>query len=92
MPFNLSTGELLVLLAVAVVVFGGRLPDVARRLGHAIAQFRRGMSAEMRRVDSEVRTTAKSWDEPADARQCDGTGVVGGGGPAEADATPRPPS
>ena len=55
MPFNLSTGELLVLLAVAVVAFGGRLPDVARRIGQTIAQFRRGMSAEMRRVDSGQR-------------------------------------
>jgi sec-independent protein translocase protein TatA len=92
MPFNLSTGELLVLLAVAVVVFGGRLPEVARKLGHTIAQFRRGMSAEMRRVDAEVRTTERSWDEPADARECDGTGVVRDGGAAETDATPRPPS
>lgn len=76
MPFNLSTGEILVLLVVAVVVFGGRLPDVARKLGHAIGEFRRGMSAEMRKVDAEVRRTERAWDEPADARECDGTGVV----------------
>lgn len=86
MPFNLSTGELLVLLAVAVVVFGGRLPDVARKVGRTIAEFRRGMSAEMRRVDTEVRRTEKIWDEPPDARECDGTGVVG------EDSASRPPT
>jgi len=55
MPFNLSTGEILVLLLVAVVVFGGKLPDVARKVGRGLTQFRRGMADEMRRLDDATR-------------------------------------
>jgi TatA/E family protein of Tat protein translocase len=66
MPFNLSTGELLVLAVVAVIIFGGRLPSVARRIGGAIGEFRRGMSDEMRRIDlpAEPELPAPSWRKP----------------------------
>lgn len=55
MPFNLSTGELLVLLLVAVLVFGGRLPKVARKVGAAVTDLKRGMRDEMRRMDDDLR-------------------------------------
>ena len=55
MPFNLSSGEILVLLIVALLVFGGRLPDVARKVGRGLTQFRRGMDDEMRRIDTAMR-------------------------------------
>jgi len=55
MPFNLSMGELLVLLVVSILLFGGRLPQVARTIGQTIASFKRGMNAEMGRLDLELR-------------------------------------
>jgi sec-independent protein translocase protein TatA len=55
MPFNLSSGEILVLLIVAIIIFGGRLPDVARKVGKGLTQFRRGMDDEMRRIDLATR-------------------------------------
>ena len=55
MPFNLSTGEILVLLLVAVVIFGGSLPEVARKVARTVGQFRRGMNEEMRRIDVATR-------------------------------------
>ena len=56
MPFNLSVGEILVLLVVAIILFGGRLPQVARQIGLTIGNFKRGMSAEMGRLDRDLRT------------------------------------
>ena len=41
MPFDLSMGEILVVLVVALLVFGGRLPDAARKIGSAISEFKR---------------------------------------------------
>ena len=55
MPFNLSSGEILVLLIVAIIIFGGRLPEVARKVGKGLTQIRRGMDDEMRRVDMAMR-------------------------------------
>jgi sec-independent protein translocase protein TatA len=62
-PFNLSTGELLVLLLVAVVVFGGKLPNVARKVGSTISDFKRGMRDEMRRVEDDL-TPPPDWTPP----------------------------
>ncbi len=43
MPFNLGMGEILVVLVVALLVFGGRLPQVGRSLGRGLSEFRRGL-------------------------------------------------
>ena len=68
MPFNLSTGELLVLLLVAVLVFGGRLPSVARKVGSAVTDLKRGMRDEMRRMDDDIRPPPPppDWRPPQD--------------------------
>ncbi|MHC4224483.1 MAG: Sec-independent protein translocase subunit TatA/TatB [Planctomycetota bacterium] len=71
MPFNLSTGEILVLLLVAVVVFGGKLPDVARKVGRGLTQFRRGMAEEMRRIDDATRPSPPSSASPSSASPVD---------------------
>jgi len=75
-PFNLSTGELLVLMVVAVVVFGGRLPQVARKIGSTISEFKRGMKEEMRRMDDETKMPEPppDWTPPPDGEECEGLG------------------
>lgn len=60
--FGLSMGEVLVVLLVAVIVFGGRLPQTARKFGHALSEFKRGMREEMRKVEDGIRR-----DEPPPA-------------------------
>lgn len=42
---NLGTGELLVILAIVLLVFGGaKLPQLARSLGRAQKEFKEGLS------------------------------------------------
>lgn len=70
MPFNLSTGEILLFLLVAVVIFGGRLPTVARKLGGTIADFKRGMRDEVRRMDDLLPPEASpDWTPPAEKKE-----------------------
>jgi sec-independent protein translocase protein TatA len=46
MPLNLGLGEILVILVVALLVFGGRLPQVGRSLGRGFTEFRKGLRGE----------------------------------------------
>jgi sec-independent protein translocase protein TatA len=41
--FGLGPGELLVVGIVALIVFGSRLPEVARSLGKGVVEFRKGL-------------------------------------------------
>ena len=43
LPFGVGISEMLVVAVIAVMLFGGRLPEVAKQLGESYAQFRRGL-------------------------------------------------
>ncbi len=46
MPFNLGPGELLLILAIALVVLGPKkLPDVGRSLGKGMREFKESVSS-----------------------------------------------
>ena len=85
MPFNLSTGEILVLLIVAILVFGGRLPEVARKVARGVGDFRRGMNEELRKIDAQTSVDdvadvddgpPPEWSRPPDGADCDGFGRI----------------
>jgi len=43
--------ELLIILGVALLMFGGRLPEVARSLGKSVNQFKKGLKDVQDEVD-----------------------------------------
>jgi sec-independent protein translocase protein TatA len=55
--------QLIVLLVLAVLLFGQNLPQVARTLGQKLSEFRRGMKGvedEIRSITSEISTPTSS--------------------------------
>ena len=59
MPFNIGPGELLLILAIALLVIGpGRLPDVGAALGKSLREFRKA-STEMQDAVTSATAVAK---------------------------------
>lgn len=57
--FGIGTFELILIAGIAVMLFGGRLPKVARSIGQSLVEFKRGfleVEAECRKLDQEVRS------------------------------------
>lgn len=63
MPFNLGPGEMLLILAIALVVLGPKkLPEAGRSLGRGLKQFKDGlsdMSGDKDEDDDTPRLTSK---------------------------------
>ena len=63
---NLGGGEILVIMLVALLVLGpSKLPDAARQLGRAVAEFRKVSGGFQR----ELRAALESEPEPTPAAQ-----------------------
>lgn len=64
---NLQPGEMLVVLLVAVLLFGKRLPEVGRSLGKGIIEFKKGL----RGIDDEGDSPGTTSSRVAGARPQD---------------------
>jgi sec-independent protein translocase protein TatA len=65
--FGLSPFELVVIGVIAVILFGGNLPDVARKLGGSYREFRRGLNEvqqQFRMAEYEAKKTLSSLEDP----------------------------
>lgn len=81
--FNLGPMETVIILAVALLVFGGRLPDVARSLGRSFTQFKRGL----RDIEEDVERSSRDvLSEPPPAPK------VSPQAPLSTEARVEPPS
>ena len=71
-PGGIGSFEMVLLGVVAVMLFGGRLPEVARSLGQTYGQFRKGLDELKSNFDQEMDSAANT-DLPAitDARDDD---------------------
>ena len=80
--FNIGPGEVILLLAIALLVLGpGKLPEVGASLGKTIREFRKNAtdvqdaaSLEPRR-STPSQATAPTPDETVEARRSDGSPV-----------------
>jgi sec-independent protein translocase protein TatA len=61
-----GVGEILVIAVVAVVLFGSRLPEVARSLGGSYQQFRKGLADIQASMKNELDLDVKSPDRISD--------------------------
>jgi sec-independent protein translocase protein TatA len=66
--FNLGGGEIILVLAIALILFGGKkLPELAKGLGQGIREFKKATnnaSGEMRHVLEEARTATSKQLTP----------------------------
>ncbi len=56
--FGLGSGELLVIMIVALLLFGSRLPEVAKSLGKGVFEFKKGLTG----IDDPIKS---SLEDPA---------------------------
>ena len=65
---SISPAEILVIAVVALLVFGRRLPDVARSLGHGVSEFKRGLQGineDVRQADATPALASPSEIAPS---------------------------
>src|SRR6185295_426350 len=72
--FGLGPMEMLIVLVIAVLLFGKRLPEVGRSLGKGLVEFKKGLNDIKSEVDSATyaqpsstrtnRYNADDYDEP----------------------------
>ena len=63
---NIGPWQLIICLAVAFILFGGakKIPELAKSLGKAKSEFKKGL-AEGEREEAEAEAETKKTDEPA---------------------------
>ena len=64
-PGGIGSFEMVLLGIVAVILFGGRLPEVARSLGQTYGQFRKGLDELKTNFDQEMENSASTDMPPA---------------------------
>jgi sec-independent protein translocase protein TatA len=71
--YNIGTPELVIILIIALLIFGRRLPDLARSVGKSLTEFKKGINEAKESTDDVVGDVKKiKGDVVNDAKQASG--------------------
>ena len=64
--FNLGTGEIILIVAIILLLFGGRkIPELMRGLGKGVKSFKQGMNE----VEDELKKPLEDLDKKDDSKE-----------------------
>ena len=86
---NLNWIEILALLALGVLLFGKRLPEVGRSLGKGIVEFKKGIKGIEDDVDHNTATPAAAPEPPRPPQRVGTTAPKFEEGPLDSEGRPR---
>jgi sec-independent protein translocase protein TatA len=67
--FNVGNTELLIILVIALLIFGSRLPSVMRSVGKSVTEFKRGLHEVEDEVHEAGRNEGKKKEEEPSQKQ-----------------------
>ncbi len=86
--FGLGTGEILLIIVVALIIWGpGKIPEIARTLGRTVRAFRQATSDLTTAVTKEVDIEEKEHPSQSGVNSTDKTGESSNAGMTESSDT-----